>query len=179
MDKRRGSVAEIWRAKMSKLIGRSYTQVDIMQVPDVFKLMGVAHFIYGHMLVLEDVRDIRFYGYSEIKKGLERLGIWMTCEAIEAALNLGSKFEVRVVGSHTDGLWIVSKDTRQVRNKDALIVQPSDWTVYLNFLQVCRDNRIVEKIGEYRAFRETKQRQRVIKAIIEKNTSGLTEKDFH
>ena len=164
---------------MSKLIGRSYTQVDIMKVPEVFNLMRVAHYIYGHKLVYEEVRDIRFYGYSEIRKGLERLGVWMTCEAIKDALDLGSRFDVNVVGRRTGGLWIFSQDTRQVRNKDALIVQPSDWMVYLNFLKVCKDNKIVETINEYRVFKQARQTREIIKASIEKNTSGLKQEDFH
>ena len=143
---------------MSKLIGRSYTHVDIYKVPEVFNLMRVAHYIYGHKLVYEEVRDIRFYGYSEIRKGLERLGVWMTCEAIKDALDLGSRFDVNVVGRRTGGLWIFSQDTRQVRNKDALIVQPSDWMVYLNFLQEHMRSNKMKKINQKKTLIKLKKK---------------------
>ena len=162
---------------MSKLIGRSYTKVEERDVPEVFNLMRVAHFIYGHHLALNEVRDISFYGYSEIQKGLDRLEIFMSCESIKNAVKLGRTFEVRIVGSHAGGLWLFREDTRQVRGDNALAIRPLDWRTYFDFLQVCKDNRIVERMRE---FKSGVERARILcEAIIEKNTSGLKQEDFH
>ena len=166
---------------MSKLIGRSYTMVDCKHLEDTFNLMKVAHFIYGHQLTLSEERGIPFYGYSEIRRGLERLDIWMSCEQIKSTISFGSRFNFRVVGMTVGGLWMVYEDTRQVRNKDAIIITPLDWDVYLGFLQVCKDNKIIERMIESNAAakRAQERSRKIIEAIIEKNTSGLTDKDFH
>lgn len=166
---------------MSKLIGRSYTVIDCRLLEDTFNLMKVAHFIYGHQLTLSEVNDIHFYGYSEIRRGLERLDIWMSCEQIKSTISFGSRFDFRVVGKTVGGLWLFSEDNRRVPNKDDLIIRPLDWSVYLGFLQVCKDNKIIERMKERNAADERAQERsrKIIEAIIEKNTSGLTEKDFH
>jgi hypothetical protein len=162
---------------MSKLIGRSYTVVDCGLLEDTFNLMKVAHFIYGHQLAIHDVRDVRFYGYSEIRRGLEKLDIWMPCEQIKNTISFGSRFNFRIVGMTVGGLWLFSEDNRRVPNKDDLIIRPLDWRVYLGFLQLCKDNKIIERMKERNAAIE---RSRLIcSAIIEKNTSGFTEEDFH
>jgi hypothetical protein len=162
---------------MSKLIGRSYTRVEDQELPEVFNLMRVAHFIYGHQLALDEVRDLRFWGYSEIQRGLDRLNIWMSCEEIKNAVNFGWRFNFRVVGTHAGGLWMFCEDTRQVRSKDALIITPLDWSVYFDFLQVCKDNKVVERMRKFNS--DVERANLVCRAIIEKNTSGLKEEDFH
>jgi len=165
--------------KKKDKIGLSYTKVDFMKVPDVFRLMMVAHYIYGHKLSFRDVTDVRFYGYSEIQKGLESLGVWMSCDNIKDALHLGSRFEVRVVGHHIGGLWLLQEDTRQVRNKDAIIVRTLDWSVYFRFLQVCNDNKIVEHISDFREYRQQEDARKIVEAIMEKNAAELKDTDIH
>ena len=126
-------------------IGRSYTQLSSEGVEPVFNLMKVAHFVYGHLLraAPSSEMDLEFHGgYRSIQEAMSACGLVMSIKEIESAVNLGHSFDVHIVGMRASGLWITRSKNG---GADFLSFMPLDWEVYFAFLQICKDNEVIEK----------------------------------
>lgn len=131
--------------KKKEKIGRSYTQISPEGVGTVFNLMKVAHFVYGHLLRAApcSVRDLEFKGgYRSIQEAMSACGLVMSIKEIESAVELGHSFDIHIVGMRASGLWMTQSKNG---GADFLGFTPLDWEVYFAFLQICKDNEVIEK----------------------------------